>query len=1289
VRALKLSLIVLAVVVLVPIVLVAFVVWTDVGTRFAFERAQRWMPEGVTIGDIDGRLADRMIVRDIDVDQEGMHLRVAEASLEWSATRLLRRRVVIHELAVTGVDIELRPTELEPDDPFELPARFNLPVTVDIDRLIARDIVVRPAPDAEPVRIERVDVSASFDDSQLDVRRLIAEGPLVTLEADAHLTASGDYPVTARLDWTLRPPDVAEVPGSTRIDGSLRRLEIEQTLGAPYHLVLQATVHDLLDDATTPYVTAALQIDGLNPARVGNDLPPLILRVDARAEGPVDALAISGDAHVDPVDTAQGAPPSPLAATGPAAAAFAIQVTPGVIDVERVAITQPMHDGRLEARGHVRLGDDFGADLRANWSDLQWPLDGDATLRAPRGELRFVGVPEDYALTLAGVVEVPDQPPVAIELSGTGDLASATLSLSAEAAGGQFGGDADIRWDPSISARVALTGRDVDPGVFAPEWPGRIGFEIHANVDIDDDEIALVVDRASAEGRMRDLPVALAAEGRYRQRLDQQGLDAHALHIETLEARAATTRLTARGTIDGDADLSWTLDAPDLALLAEVLPHADGIVQARGSITGALPRPRIDATLAGDGIVADGFALESAELVAEIDLSGDDRSTLRLDVNGAEMNGTLIERVELRGTGRPEAHDLRLRLRSSVANADIELEGQIDEPVDADPFWRFRVGAARIEHPDLEPWTLDDAATGTVATDRVSVSAHCWASGDARLCLEAVYAPDAIDVAFSLTDLTFGYFAPIMPADLELDGALRASGNLTQRNDGVLTGDVEVQTTAGELRVLDPTVAVDSVRLEPSHARALLREDETVIDVRADFEHGHLVLNARIVDPGDVPFEQRPLTGELSAVVPDIGFLAQLVPDLAAVTGRVDGEIRLGGTVQDPALTGEIALADGAAEIPVAGIALTDLRVALRGDGGDEIALDAFARSDEGSIQMTGTLSLLGEIPRASLHIQGEEFLMANVRDARIHASPNLVVQAGRERIDVVGEVYIPRARITPQPGPPGAITPSADQVLVPPEDDAIDPDTVREFYARVRIRLGDEVRFEGFGLTGRFEGNVVAVQEPNLPTTATGELRILEGEYRAYGQGLVIETGRIFFAGGPVTEPAVDIRAVRRPREGIEVGAHVVGTLAEPEFTLFSEPPMTQQEQLAYLVLGRPLGEAPGGERSALSQAVLAMGLRGGDFLARNIGEAIGLDQFTIETGTGEAGAAEDPDAAALVAGRYLTPRLYVSYGIGLFNPVNVLRIQYMISERWQVVTQSSREATGADIVFSTERGE
>ncbi|HZD53818.1 MAG TPA: translocation/assembly module TamB domain-containing protein, partial [Woeseiaceae bacterium] len=151
----------------------------------------------------------------------------------------------------------------------------------------------------------------------------------------------------------------------------------------------------------------------------------------------------------------------------------------------------------------------------------------------------------------------------------------------------------------------------------------------------------------------------------------------------------------------------------------------------------------------------------------------------------------------------------------------------------------------------------------------------------------------------------------------------------------------------------------------------------------------------------------------------------------------------------------------------------------------------------------------------------------------------------------------------------------------------------------------------------------------------------------------------------------------------------HVRGSLEEPEFSLFSEPPMTQQEQLSYLVLGRSLDEAPEGESSALARASLALGVKGGNFLAEHIGSNLGVDELTIKSGSGEAGAESNPSDAALVIGKYLSPKLYLSYGVGLFNPVSVLTMQYEINRRLELMTESSSEGTGADLVYSFQRGE
>src|SRR5699024_8051963 len=99
--------------------------------------------------------------------------------------------------------------------------------------------------------------------------------------------------------------------------------------------------------------------------------------------------------------------------------------------------------------------------------------------------------------------------------------------------------------------------------------------------------------------------------------------------------------------------------------------------------------------------------------------------------------------------------------------------------------------------------------------------------------------------------------------------------------------------------------------------------------------------------------------------------------------------------------------------------------------------------------------------------------------------------------------------------------------------------------------------------------------------------------------------------------------------------------------------------------------------------KAALALGIRGGNFLSKTIGSKLGLDTFAVQGGS----VAESPSAhhtlrpppghrkeyrgpqseqASLVLGKYLTPKLFVSYGFGLFDRVSSLRLRYTLSKHW-----------------------
>ena len=56
------------------------------------------------------------------------------------------------------------------------------------------------------------------------------------------------------------------------------------------------------------------------------------------------------------------------------------------------------------------------------------------------------------------------------------------------------------------------------------------------------------------------------------------------------------------------------------------------------------------------------------------------------------------------------------------------------------------------------------------------------------------------------------------------------------------------------------------------------------------------------------------------------------------------------------------------------------------------------------------------------------------------------------------------------------------------------------------------------------------------------------------------------------------------------------------------------------------------------------------------------------------------------LQVGKYLTPKLYFSYGWSLFNDSHVFRVRYNITRQWEIETSTGTDATGGDIFYRIE---
>jgi translocation and assembly module TamB len=341
-------------------------------------------------------------------------------------------------------------------------------------------------------------------------------------------------------------------------------------------------------------------------------------------------------------------------------------------------------------------------------------------------------------------------------------------------------------------------------------------------------------------------------------------------------------------------------------------------------------------------------------------------------------------------------------------------------------------------------------------------------------------------------------------------------------------------------------------------------------------------------------------------------------------------------------------------------------------------------------LTVKGTADLAGAKPIVTLRLKGEDVQVADVADARVWVSPTLDYAQDAQGLRLTGTVKVPKADITPRQLAANAVGATGDQVIVGAAAPVLD---TLPLTAEVRVELGENVRFEGFGLKSRITGAVTAIDRPGSGgTRGRGELELVDAAYKAYGQEVQVTTGRILFVGGPIGEPQVDIVARRAPREDVTVSLRVRGTLDQPTFNLSSTPAMPREQQLGWLLFGRPI-DAGDGQFSGAA-AALSLGIAGGDALASRVGKVIGLDQVSLaadasstawqpsETMPGVPGT----EQTRFTVGKWLSPKLFVSYGVGLFDNGNVLRLLYDLGRGFKLRTEAGVESSG-DLLYTVEK--
>ena len=1153
---------------------------------------------------------------------------------------LLGRTLRLDALAIEGARLDLPRN----DTPFELPTwpdvlpQIAPPLALEADHVrIDRLQVLQEGKPMVAIRSARAGLRAG--PGRLQVANLDVDSDRGRFAAHGDYLPREDYRTDLVATAVLPAPAGRTAPRLGLVaKGDLSRMDvaIAGRLPAPTRATLT-----LRGDKDAPRWRLRAASEAVDPGLLTGGEPATPIAFDLVADGNGGRATVQGTLRQG--EFATTLQPSRLALED-----RRLQLQPLVLD---------LYDGRITANGVADLADPAktAVKLAVNARGLRWRSADGATTIAGDADLGVAGTLERWGVKGQARLQ-RGQERATVDLTGLGHRDGLRIdALSATMPQGRLQGAGEVTWAPRLSWTSKATLAGFDPGYFAPDWPGAVDGVVLASGAIRDDGRLLAdVEASRLGGTLRKRP--LSGRG--------------ALHVDgdayrgDVALRLGDSRIEARGRIAQAIEVDATF-AP--LRLDDLLPDGRGVLRGRLALRGARSTPDLDVDLAGDGIAFGDYRAD--HLVARGALPwARGAGSLVVDARGLEAG---IPLTGLQATLRGAVERLQVDAQAQSEYGTVALRG---DAARNGARWSGTLATLALDPAVGSRWTLQAPARWGWDGRNGSLSQACLRAADGGdLCADADWPRRGLDLRG--TGLPLALLVPYLPersdgrpwvfsGSADLVAGLRAVG-ASWRGTATLTSDR------------------GGVRNRPRARRDVIGYRDLKLDADFDPRQLQATLHAGLDDDGVVVArvatgwdDFAPLDGQLRLRTDELTALELFSPDIVDPTGKLDLDLRLGGTRAQPAIGGQGRLQDFAAELPALGIALEqgDVRMDAQADGSARIV--GQVRSGGGTLQVDGSLGWRDDEVPLVLNVRGQDVLVAETRQLRAVASPDVVVRyrAGQP-LQVTGKVRVPSADIHLDRLDMG-ISPSPDVVVLDPVDPTR-PSTPTMLDLDIAVEMGEAVKIDGFGLSGTLGGSLRVREAPGRDMRATGALDVA-GRYRAYGQNLQITRGRLLWSNSEIGDPRLDVRAERVVGD-VTAGIRVEGSASAPRATVYSNPAKSESEALAYLTLGRPLSTVTGAEARQLGAAKSALNA-GSGLIAAELGTRLGLDDAGVTESRALGG-------DVLSVGKYLSPKLYVGYGVSLVGSGQVLMLKYLLRKGFDIQVESSTFENRASVNWRTEK--
>ncbi len=1297
-KALKFLLWLLVLLILIVAGVITYATASNSGLRQTLELGKKFAPGKLDWVSADGSWTSPLSLKEVNYQQEnGLSLRLSSLEMRWLPGELLSRKFLIQKLHMDGIEIKLpapdNNTNTESTQAVSLP-QVQLPLDIEIEDLSVGKINVYPHGADNPIVIDNVHLVSNAGENGLQISRFDVSTPEANVAVKGKLQMTQNYPLDMQLDWDYKHKQFGQFSGKGTLIGDLDKLAVKHLIKGAVNLELDSTVQSLLDN---PGWDARLTAKAVSLDKISDALNNTPLDVSLNSRGNLDHFELDADLISD------------LAQTGPLNVTLSAQGDTQKLHIDHTLIQLLSRPGKIHFNGDIDIAKQ-SLDVKGDWQQLSWPIVSKPYLvETPQGSFNFQGSAKEFTanlnanlsgeqfgiidtvidakgkddrLILKGLDVSSPQSPLQLKAVAEFDMKKQYFTSMGEwknlawplngnpminSQNGDFAAKGLLN-DYTFNLNAELEGKDVPEGNWKLEGSGDdkqirafslfgslLGGEVEAkgttawtpqvswNIDLSGRDIDpgkkwpevpgnLEVDISSVGTMGKKGPEIEAVINHLAGQLKNQPLNGtgqiklvnEELNIDRLDLSSGNTQLTANGVLGQQWNLDWNIQSPDLSAL---LPGLSGSVKGTGNLSGTAKSPQAKADIEVNKLKSGANRIGSLSGNLTVDLSGKSKSQIRVDGSQLQLAGQQWEKLKVSGTGKPSQHQLQIDLSGPVAQLNTRLKGAM-----ANESWKGQLLNLSAKNTAFGDWTLKKPSPINASAEKANAGEICLQSQPSEICLRGNWsASKGSKGLLTLSQIRPERFKQFIPEGLKINTSVDGKIDARVDNSGKINAKSAFTLASGDL-VVD--TGEKPVKVETGKGAINANINGNKADSAFTLDLGQLGKLEADMDLRNI-FTKPTMSGKLKTNIDDLSVISSFAPQLQEVEGQFSADLDIKGKMDSPSVHGRLELTEFAAEVPEVAIKIEKTQFSAQSQGSGPLILDGKSNSGNGELNLAGKLEPSSRT--LELQLNGDQFEVANSEQIQAQISPNLDIVMNEGGMTIKGEVVIPRAYINANGGNSGieTVNASGDVIIVETSDEEETEKPGSNITLDVNIVLGDDITVEAGDFRGALKGSLKVEQTPELAPRGTGTIEVVNGDYVIYGQQLNMQRGRILFSGGPVDNPQLDMDVARNV-EAYEVvaGAKIRGTAQAPLLQLYSEPSMPDASILSYILLGQPPGTKGG--------------------------------SYTL--------------------GKYLTPDLYVSYGIGLFDAINTFNMRYKLTEKFAVQAASST-ASSADLIYTIEK--